>query len=159
MLSILDEIDVRILDILQEEGRISVLDLAEKVGLSPTPCGRRLRALEDKGYIEKYVALLQPRMLGIVFDVFLKVRLKSSDKAAIHDFLDAVRGIREIQRAYFITGDYDYLIHVRTESAETFKNFLLERILTLGVAHTQSYIVLEEVKNTTALPISSPGHA
>ncbi len=68
----LDEIDLNILDVLQQDGRITVLDLAEKVGLSPTPCGRRLRALEEKGFIEKYVALLQPKSLGIVFNAFIK---------------------------------------------------------------------------------------
>jgi Lrp/AsnC family leucine-responsive transcriptional regulator len=149
----LDEIDIAILNVLQEEGRISVLDLAEKVGLSPTPCGRRLRALEEEGYIEKYVALLKPKMLGIAFDVFIKVRLKSSEGTAIKEFLEAVKSASEIQQVYFIAGDYDYLLHVRTESAEKFKEFLLEKLLILGVAHTQSHIVLEEVKNTTALLI------
>jgi Lrp/AsnC family transcriptional regulator, leucine-responsive regulatory protein len=155
----LDEIDIAILNVLQEEGRISVLDLAEKVGLSPTPCGRRLRALEEEGYIEKYVALLKPKMLGIAFDVFIKVRLKSSEGTAIKEFLQAVKSASEIQQVYFIAGDYDYLLHVRTESAEKFKEFLLEKLLILGVAHTQSHIVLEEVKNTTALLIPSQTQA
>ncbi len=131
----LDEIDLNILDVLQQDGRITVLDLAEKVRLSPTPCGRRLRALEEKGFIEKYVA---------------------SQREAINSFLRAVKKMTEVQEAYFVTGDYDYLLHVRTESAEAFKVFLVERLLNLPVVHTQSYIVLEQVKHTTALPIPRP---
>ncbi len=146
----LDEIDLNILDVLQQDGRITVLDLAEKVRLSPTPCGRRLRALEEKGFIEKYVALLQPKSLGIVFNAFI------SQREAINSFLRAVKKMTEVQEAYFVTGDYDYLLHVRTESAEAFKVFLVERLLNLPVVHTQSYIVLEQVKHTTALPIPRP---
>lgn len=149
----LDEIDLKILDILQHEGRISVLNLAERVGLSATPCGRRLKALEENGFIGSYVALLEPKKLGIGFNAFVKVRLNSSQRNVLEIFLDAVKKMPEVQEAYFIAGDYDYLLHIRSESADTFKLFLVENLLSLPLVHTQTYIVLEDVKHTTSLPL------
>lgn len=149
----LDDIDLRILDILQKEGRISVQNLAERVGLSPTPCGRRLKTLEENGFIESYVAILAPKKLGIGFNAFVKIRLNSSQSDVLATFLDAIKKMPEVQEAYFITGDYDYLLHIRTENADSFRTFLVENLLNLPLAHTQTYIVLEDVKHTTALPL------
>jgi Lrp/AsnC family transcriptional regulator, leucine-responsive regulatory protein len=151
----LDEIDRKMLEVLQENGRITVLELADKVGLSPTPCGRRLRSLEERGFIERYVALLRPESLGLGFNCFVQVRLNSSDRQHVNNFIKAIKAMDEVQEAYFIAGDYDYLLHIRSESAETFKSFLIDHILSLPVVQTQTYIILEQAKHTTAFPLRS----
>lgn len=154
----LDEIDRRMLELLQANGRITIQELAEKVGLSATPCGRRLRSLEERGYIDRYAALLRPESLGLGFNSFVMIRLNSSDRQNVNNFTSAIESLEEVQEAYFISGDYDYLLHIRTENAESFKRFLIDNILSLPVVQSQTYIVLEQTKHTTSFPLR-PGEA
>ena len=148
----LDEIDIQILEILQREGRIPILPLAERVGLSPAPCGRRVKNLEDAGVIERYAAVLNPRVLGLELDVYVDVRLNSSSLEVNENFARAIQAMPEIVEAYLVTGGHDYLLHIRVENPDKLKNFLRERFLRLPhIGQTLSSIVLDNIKRTTVL--------
>ncbi len=154
----LDEIDCRILDVLQHEGRTSTLDLAERIGLSPTPCARRVKRLEDLGVIERYVAVLNPQALGMGLNVFVSVRLRSSTRKAVETFEKAIKDMPEVVECYLVTGNYDYLLHLRMADVEMFKNFVRERLINIAsVGQTISSIALEQTKYTTAIALPSNG--
>lgn len=153
----MDRIDLRMLDVLQREGRISNAELAERVALSPSPCLRRLRQLEDDGVIRGYTALLAPRALGLGLRAYVTVTLDKRDDAQIRAFHAAVQGWPEVLACLALTGDMDYLLHVVADDLEHFSRFLMDRLLKQGgVANVKSSFVLEAVKDTTALPL--PGN-
>jgi len=150
----LDEIDCNILNALQQEGRVSIIDLAERVGLSATPCARRVKRLEDEGVIERYAAVLNPRALGMHLDVFVNVRLRNSTSEAIEIFEDAVKNMPEVVECYLVTGNYDYLIHIRVADIEDFKGCVRERLSGIAsVGETVSSIALEQTKHTTSIAL------
>jgi Lrp/AsnC family leucine-responsive transcriptional regulator len=152
----LDEIDCNILNVLQQEGRISILDLAERVGLSATPCARRVKRLEDKGVIERYVAVLNPRVLGKQLDVFVNVRLRLSTRKAIEVFERAIKSMPEVVECYLVTGTYDYLVHIRVADIDDFKSYVRERLSGIAsVGETVSSIALEQTKHTTMIALPS----
>src|SRR5712692_6979042 len=105
----LDQIDVRILEILQSEGRISTLQLSDRVGLSGTPCARRVKRLEKEGVIERYVALVNPKYLGRNFSAFVNIQLITSTRQSNETFEKAIRNMPEVVACYSVTGTYDYL--------------------------------------------------
>ena len=151
----LDKIDRSILNTLQLEGRISILELSERVGLSATPCARRVKRLEDEGVIERYAAVLNPRLLGKQLDVFVNVRLRSSTSEAIEVFEQAIKSMPEVVECYLVTGNYDYLVHLRVDDINDFKNYVRERLSGIpSVGETVSSISLEQTKhaNTLVLP-------
>ena len=151
----LDAIDVRILDILQENARITTLELAEQVGLSPTPCARRVKRLEDDGLIERYVTLLNEKKAGMELSVFISVRLRNQTGETIGRFERSVRSMPEITECYLMSGVHDYLLRLRVADVDALRDFLRNRLVTIeGIAETQSSIVLEKVKYTTALTLS-----
>jgi Lrp/AsnC family leucine-responsive transcriptional regulator len=148
----LDALDVRILNILQDNARITTLELAEQVGLSPTPCARRVKRLEDDGLIERYVTLLNPQRAGLDLSVFISVRLRNQTAETIEKFERSVRGMPEISECYLVSGVHDYLLRLRLADVEALKEFLRNRLVTIeGIAETHSSIVLDKVKYTTAL--------
>ena len=150
----LDEIDCKILNTLQQEGRISILDLAEEVGLSPTPCARRVKRMEDEGIIQGYAAVLNPRALGVHLDVFVNVRLRSSTREAIDIFEGAIQSMPEVVECYLVTGNYDYLVHLRVTDIDDFKSFVRERLSSIAsVGETVSSIALEQTKHTTSIAL------
>ena len=150
----LDALDIRILDILQENARITTLELAEKVGLSPTPCARRVKRLEDDGLIERYVTLLNAKLAGQDLSVFISVRLRNQTIETIENFERSVRDMKEISECYLVSGANDYLLRVRVRDVEALRDFLRNRLVTIeGIAETHSTIVLEKVKYTTALSL------
>src|SRR5713226_3917894 len=124
----LDEIDVRILEILQKEGRISTLQLSDRVGLSATPCTRRVKRLEKDGVIERYVALVNPKYVGRNFSAFVNVRLRNSTRQSNETFEKAIRNMPEVVACYSVTGKFDYLLHVRVADVTMFRDFVLERL-------------------------------
>ena len=151
-----DKIDCSILNILQQEGRISIIDLAERVGLSATPCARRVKRLEDDGVIERYAAVLNPRVLGRRLDVFVNVRLRNSTSDAIAVFEQAIKSMPEVVECYLVTGNYDYLVHIRVEDIDDFKNYVRERLSGIAsVGETVSSIALEQTKRSTILTLPS----
>ena len=150
----LDEFDLKILTALQENARITTQELAERVGLSATPCARRIKRMEDEGLIERYVTLLNPERLGVGLTVFVNVRLNTQSAKSFSAFEEAIRKLPQVVGCYLLAGNYDYLIQVRVADVEAFRRFIGDRLVTIdGIGETQSNVVLEETKWTTALPL------
>jgi Lrp/AsnC family leucine-responsive transcriptional regulator len=150
----LDEFDRKILSALQENARITTQELAERVGLSATPCARRVKRMEDDGLIDRYVTLLNPERLGIGLTVFVNVRLNTQSAGSFDAFEEAVKKLPQVVGCCLLAGNYDYLLQVRVADVEAFRSFIRDRLVTIeGVGETQSSVVLEETKRTTALPL------
>jgi len=156
----LDAIDLRILAALQEDARISMVDLADRAGLSETPCARRVRRLEADGIIRRYVTLLDAEKLGAGLTVIVNVRLRSQTKEAVEEFESAVLGLPEITACFLVTGDYDYVLHLRLPDIGAYKDFMRDRLIVNdAVAETSSAVALDQVKFTTAIPLPRPAAA
>ncbi len=150
----MDRTDLMILDRLQRDGRISNADLAQQVALSPSPCLRRVKQLEEAGVVRGYVALLDPRKLGLGLQAYVTVIVAKRSDSQIHAFHAAVQGWPEVLGCFALTGDMDYLLHVIADDLEHFSRFLLDRLLKQdGVTSVKSSFVLQPVKDTTALPL------
>lgn len=153
----LDRIDLRILKLLQEDGRISNLKLAESVSLSPTAVLARVQRLTRDGYILGYEARLDPHKLGRGFTVFVEVLLDRTTPNVFDQFKAAVQVRDEIMECHMVAGGFDYLLKTRVRDLEEYRRVLGDKITNVrGVRHTQTYFVLEEVKSTHALRISEP---
>lgn len=150
----LDVIDRKILQTLQREGRISNVDLARRVHLSPTPCFERVRRLEQGGYIQRYVAQLDPQRLGMGLLAFVEVSLDKTSPLAFERFREIVADLPEVQECHMVAGGFDYLLKVRVTDMLAYRRFLGERISALpGVSRTHTYFVMEETKSTQEIPI------
>lgn len=143
----LDAFDLKILDVLAVDGRISVTALAQKVGLSKSPVQARLKRLEDGGVIRGYRALFDPILLGRDHIAFVEVKLTDTREAALEAFNAAVLRVREIEQCHMIAGAFDYLLKVRTSNMSDYRSVLAERISTLPhVANTSTYVAMQAVK-------------
>ncbi|MEM6308417.1 MAG: Lrp/AsnC ligand binding domain-containing protein [Pseudomonadota bacterium] len=143
----LDRFDWSILRHLSQNGRVSVTDLADRIGLSKSPTQARLRKLEAQGYILGYRAILNPIRLGLDHVSFVEVRLSDTREAALAAFNDAVRQIPEIEQAHMIAGNFDYLLKVRVSNMQAYRRVLGEDISRLPhVASTSTYVAMEAVK-------------
>ncbi|MFQ3230787.1 Lrp/AsnC ligand binding domain-containing protein [Reinekea sp.] len=152
----LDRLDRNILHALQQDARISYVDLAEKVGLSSTPCIERVKRLEKDGYIEGYYTRLNPKALGYGMLVFVEISLSYQSPDAFQTFNQAVSRLPYILECHLVSGDADYLLKARIEDMSEYRALLGDMLLTLpGVKHSKSYIVMEEVKETQELPLTS----
>lgn len=150
----LDDIDRQILAVLQQDGRVSNLDLARQVGLSPTPCQRRVRRLETAGVIEGYTAVISPAAVDLGVSVFITVRLEAQSKTAVQAFVDAVRTVDEITDCHLVAGAFDYMLRVRLPHVDALRAFVVETLVLLpNVASTATHLILEETKTTSVLPI------
>jgi Lrp/AsnC family leucine-responsive transcriptional regulator len=150
----LDSIDRAILTELQREGRLSNLELAQRVHLSPSACLRRVKALEDSGVIAQYVALINPRAVGKHGVSFTIINLESMNTPQLEAFEQAVRDQPEVLDCYYVAGSNDYLIRFTYRDAEDLERFHSEVLMRLpGVARSNSLLVLRTVKKTTALPL------
>ncbi|MDO6461601.1 Lrp/AsnC ligand binding domain-containing protein [Granulosicoccaceae sp. 1_MG-2023] len=150
----LDKLDVSILRTLQQDGRISYVDLADKVGLSSTPCIERVRRLEKEGYIEGYHARLNPELLGYNMLVFVEISLSYQSPDSFQKFSKAVEELPYILECHLVSGDSDYLIKARISGISEYRALLGDMLLTLpGVKNSKSYIVMEEVKEGLNLPL------
>jgi Lrp/AsnC family transcriptional regulator, leucine-responsive regulatory protein len=148
----LDAIDRRILSVLQSEGRISNLDLAERVGLSPTPCGRRVRRLEESGVITGYGARINSAALGLGVSVIVTVRLARQSPRDISEFLAAVNRQPEITECLLVTGNLDYILRLKVRDVEALRDFILSKLKSIPcVAETSTLLVLEASKSVEAL--------
>lgn len=151
----LDEFDRKILSALQENARISNVELAKLVGLSPTPCCRRVQRLEAAGIIERYVAILSAKSLGAGVSVFVDVRLNQQTSEVARKFERAVALRPEITECHLVTGDSDYLLRIRIEDVDRLRDFIRDYLLTLpGVMTTSSRLVLESPKQALSLPLT-----
>lgn len=150
----LDRTDRRILDQLQADGRLSNQELAERVLLSPSPCLRRVRALERSGVIQRYAALLDPLQVGLELLAYVSVKLEKRGKMPVDQFTRAVQGWPEVVACFSMTGDMDYLMRVQVEDLAHYSRFIMDKLLKQpGVIDIRSNFVLERVKETTALPL------
>ena len=151
---ILDATDRKILAELQADGRLSNQELAERVALSPSPCLRRVRALERAGVIRRYAAVLDPRQVGLGLLAYVSVKLEKRGKMPVDQFTRAVESWPEVIACYSMTGDMDYLMRVQVEDLEHYSRFVMEKLLKQpGVIDIRTNFVLERVKETTALPL------
>jgi Lrp/AsnC family transcriptional regulator, leucine-responsive regulatory protein len=150
----LDEIDRKILALLQANARVANIELAEKVGLSPSPCLRRVRELEEEGVIRRYVTLLDPTRVGLPVSVFVNVTLDRQIEPALEKFEAAILKRPEVMECYLMTGDFDYLLRVVTADLSAYERFLVENLTRVpGVASIRSSFALKQVKYSTALPL------
>ena len=148
-----DALDRKILDALQANGRISNQDLADCVGLSPSPCLRRVRQLEAAGVIARYVALVDPEAVGLSVSAFVRVRLDQQDDRHLAEFEAAVAGFPEVMECYLMTGEADYQLRVLVGSLGAFEDFLRHRLTRVkGVANVTTSFALRPVIYKTALP-------
>lgn len=153
----MDALDLRILERLQQDARISNVELARAVNLSPSPCLARVRALEEDGTIEKYVTLLNPKKIGITVSVLVQVTLEKQVEPALEAFERAVRERPEVMECYLMTGDADYLLRVLVPDVPAFERFILEFLSRVpGVGNIKSSFALKQVKYQTALPLPRP---
>ena len=150
----LDPIDARILDILQQDAGLSVAEVADRVGLSASPCWRRIKRLEDQGYIVKRVTILDAARLGLDFEVYAIVKLSLPSTENLEAFEKAVADWPEVVQCATITGREDYVLRIVTRDMHAFDKFLRGKLLSLGiVSDCESHIVTRGVKNVTALPL------
>lgn len=150
----LDPVDARILDLIQQDAGLSVADIAERVGLSSSPCWRRIKRLEDDGILQRRVAILDREKLGLGFEVYCTVKLSLPTKENLDRFEKAVSGWPEVVQCATVTGAADYELRIVTRDMHAFDAFLRDRILSLGlVSNIESRIVIRSVKNTTAVPL------
>jgi Lrp/AsnC family leucine-responsive transcriptional regulator len=151
----IDGIDHKILQQLQSDGRMSNQDLSERIGLSPSPCLRRLRQLEATGVIQRYVALVDPAAVGLGVTAFVRVRLDQQDDRHLGVFEAAVAEFPEVMECYLMTGEADYQLRVLVNSLGKFEDFLRHRLTRIaGVAQVTTSFALRPVVYKTALPIS-----
>lgn len=145
----LDRFDRAILDVLSSEGRISVTDLAKRIGLSKSPTQARLRRLEAEAVITGYQALIDPIQLGLDHVAFVEVKLTDTREKALRAFNAAVAQIVEIEQAHMIASNFDYLLKVRTRSMAAYRSVLAEKISTLPhVSSTSTYVAMQAVKES-----------
>ena len=149
----LDEIDIRILEVLQRDGRISNQELAGRVGLSPSPCLRRLKRLEGAGVIQRYVALVDPAAVGRNLQAIIEVRLDHQTSAAVDRFEKEILKHPQVLECYLMAGDWDYMLRVVFRDLDEFRQFCIGALSKMpGVANVKSNICMKSVKFNTALP-------
>jgi len=150
----MDAVDIRILNELQADGSLTNLELAKRVHLSPSPCLTRVKALENDGVIDRYVALVQPKSLGLNLSVFISISLKEQSKSALAAFEKSIADHDEIMECYLMTGDSDYLIRVAVADITALEKFILEQLTPIaGIEKIRSSFALKQVKYKTALPL------
>ena len=149
----MDAIDRQILWVLQQDGRISNQDLADRVGLSPSPCLRRVRRLEDDGILTGYVAMVDQERYGLPINVFVSISLSSQTDAALKAFEAAVTRLDEVMECYLMTGTRDYLLRVVCDGLKSYERFTREQLTNLpGIRSIESSFALSQVKMRSTLP-------
>jgi DNA-binding Lrp family transcriptional regulator len=151
---LLDAVDAKILDLIQHDAGLSVAEIAERVGLSSSPCWRRIKRLEDDGVIQRRVTILDREKLGLDFEVYCTVKLSLPTKDNLDTFEQSVRRWPEVVQCATVTGAADYELRIVTRDMHAFDDFLRDKILSLGlVSNIESRIVIRAVKNSTAVPL------
>lgn len=143
----LDAFDLKIVEALSQDGRMSITELSQRVGLSKTPCQVRLKRLMDEGYILGFRAVLDARKFGLDHIAFAEVKLSDTRETALNEFNTAVRKIREVEECHMIAGAFDYLLKVRTSDIRRYRHVLGEKISSLPhVSSTSTFVVMQAVK-------------
>lgn len=157
-ISDLDAIDQRILAELQKNARLSNVELADRAGLSPSPCLRRVRALEEDGVIKGYAALVDQDAVGLPVSVFIMVSLERQVEHALEVFEEKVRALPEVMECYLMTGDSDYLLRVVTRDLQAYEQFLMRHLTKFpSVTSIKSSFALKQVVYRTELPVAPRG--
>jgi len=150
----IDIFDKKLLSILQNNGRISNVELAEAVNLSESACLRRVRSLEERGLIDRYVALLDHKRVGLTDTVFVHIVLKREEKSELEAFENAIKNIPEILECYLMTGEFDYLLHIVVANMADFERLHNDSLTQLpGVSRVNSSFAIRTVQKTSELPI------
>ncbi len=154
----LDAIDRRILEHLQDNARISNVDLAARVGISASPCWRRVRELEESGVISNYVTLIDAASVGLMVSVFVNVSLERQVERELEVFQNAIRGRPEVMECYLMTGEADFLLRVVVPDLMAYERFLMDHLTRVpGIASIKSSFALKQVKYRTDLPLDRGG--
>jgi Lrp/AsnC family transcriptional regulator, leucine-responsive regulatory protein len=149
---LIDPTDKRILAILQQDGRRRNTELADAINMTPAPCLRRVKELEESGVIRKYVALLQPRLVGLNLTALIEVKLISQTQPRLESFERAVSKLPDVLECFLVTGDWDYVLKVVVRDLDEYQKFLVTQLTSLrDVQNLKSTIVMKSVKQTTAL--------
>ena len=150
----MDATDIRILAELQNDCSLTNVALSKRVHLSPSPCLTRVKALEEQGVIQRYVALADPRALGLDLNVFISISLKEQSKAALAEFEQRIAEHDEVMECYLMTGDSDYLIRVAVIDLRALERFILNQLTPIaGIEKIRSSFALKQVRYKTALPL------
>ncbi len=151
----LDRFDAKILDALQRDGRLSVVDLAETIGLSPTPCARRIKALESDGAIEGYAAVLNPARVGLAVLAIVQVKLTEHTDETVARFEREIELMDEVTKCLAMTGSYDFILEVYGKDLEALSNVVLKKLIRVpNVRDMQSSVVLQTIKRTARIPLA-----
>ena len=149
-----DAIDIRILNELQHDGSLPNVELARRVHLSPSPCLARVKALESAGVLQRYVALANPKALGLDLNVFINISLKSQSKQALAAFEERIAEHEEVMECYLMTGDSDYLIRVAVADIAALERFIIDQLTPIpGIEKIRTSFTLKQVRYKTALPL------
>jgi Lrp/AsnC family leucine-responsive transcriptional regulator len=150
-----DRFDARILSALQRDGRLSVVELAEDIGLSPTPCARRIKALEASGTIEGYAAVLNPARVGLGILAIVQVKLTEHTDETVAKFEKEILLMDEVTKCFAMTGTYDFILEVYGEDLDALSNVVLKKLIRVpNVRDMQSSVVLATVKRTVRIPLA-----
>ena len=150
----MDRIDRRILQTLQQDGKLANNELAQRVGLSASPCLRRVKQLEDAGIIEKYVALVNPQKVNLGLTVFARIWLKGQDAKTVNHFIDSVREIPEIVECQLMAGDCDFFLRIVVSDLDAYRKFQIQHLNKItGIQNVKTEIPLQSIKQTTELPL------
>ncbi|GAA1102519.1 Lrp/AsnC family transcriptional regulator [Nocardiopsis metallicus] len=150
----MDEIDLRILHELQSDGRISNQELADRVGLSPSPCLRRVRRLEQSGVVDKYTAVVDPTAVGLDITAFVRLRLDSHGTGVVERVEEAIREIPEVIEAYLLAGDHDYLLKVAAGSFAAYEELMRTKLRAIpAISSIETTFTISVTKPTSPLPI------
>lgn len=151
----MDRLDKKILNALQKNARLSNVELADIVGLSPSPCLTRVKALTQSGIIKRHVTLLDPKKLNLKINVFIHVSLEQQTEKLLEQFEQTMLSLPEVLECYLMTGDSDYLLRVVIEDVDALRQFILNYLTRVnGVSNIRSSLALKQVKYETALPIA-----
>ena len=150
----LDDIDRKILTLLQQDSRMTMQEISEKVGLSASPCHRRIKILEERGVITRYGATLDQRAVGLPVSVFISIKLVRQKEEDLERFAKAIAGWREVVECYLMTGHRDYLLRVVVSDLAAYDQFLKQKLTRLdGISSIESSFALDQIKYANALPL------
>jgi DNA-binding Lrp family transcriptional regulator len=153
-MSNLDDIDRRILRLLQKDGAIHNVQLAEKIGLSPSPCSRRVKMLEDGGFIERYVALVDASKVGLGLTVFARIWLTGQDVETVDHFTEEVLRLPNVVECHLMAGDCDFLLRVVAADLDDYRRFQINHLTRIkGVQSVKTEIPMQKIKLTSELPV------
>lgn len=151
----LDVYDRRILALLQERADISTAEIAERVGLSQSPCWRRIQRLKDEGIIKGQVTLLDRKKIGLNAQIFAQVKLDAHGRSNLTEFAEKIRDFPEVLECYVLMGSVDFLLRIVTQDIEAYERFFFERLsMVPGIQEVNSIVALSEIKSTTVLPLT-----